>query len=187
MVETFVRVQSQSQLQPCHRDCTHAAVRTCGCHLVDECKLQVLALLRHFTCMCLIFSVFVCILRVQGGAQLFWQWMNQSYNAAFNFGNRNATVPVDYRQLALSYGIATGTALSAAWGLGKIVQRAQASLGSAKPTFRFKLLQSGIPWLAVATAGTANALAMRYKEGVYVAVCSVLMRRMLLRDVALLR
>ncbi|RYG46507.1 hypothetical protein EON67_09485, partial [archaeon] len=96
---------------------------------------------------------------LQGGAQLFWQWMNQSYNAAFNYGNRNATVPVDYRQLALSYGIATGTALSAAWGLGKVVQRVQASLGTAKPTFGFKLLQSGIPWLAVATAGTANALA----------------------------
>jgi hypothetical protein len=34
------------------------------------------------------------------------------------------------------------------------------------PSFGLKLLSRGLPWMAVASAGVANALAMRYKEGV---------------------
>lgn len=30
---------------------------------------------------------------------LFWQWANQSYNAAFNYANRNATIPVDMKSM----------------------------------------------------------------------------------------
>lgn len=97
--------------------------------------------------------------------------MNQSYNAGFNYANRNASVPLDATQLALSYGVATGTAVGASYGLGKLVQRMQSSLGggAAPPpgggSFGLRLLTRGMPWLAVATAGAANSLAMRYKEG----------------------
>jgi hypothetical protein len=111
-----------------------------------------------------------------GAAQVFWQWANQSYNAGFNYANRNATVPMDTAALALSYGVATGTACGMSFGLGRVVQRLQASVGggggggggggaAAPQPLGLKLLTRGLPWLAVATAGVANVLAMRYKEG----------------------
>jgi len=112
-------------------------------------------------------------------SQLFFQWLNQTYNSAFNYANRNATVPTDYAQLGLSYAVATGTAVGAAFGLGKVVSKLQARLGSgaaagagagvAPPqSFGLKLITRGMPWFAVATAGAVNALAMRYKEGMWV-------------------
>jgi hypothetical protein len=108
-----------------------------------------------------------------GAAQIFWQWANQSYNAGFNYANRNATVPMDTKALALSYGVATGVACGMSYGLGRVVQRLQASVGgggggggaAAPQPLGLKLLTRGLPWLAVATAGVANVLAMRYKEG----------------------
>ena len=105
-----------------------------------------------------------------GAAQLVWQWVNQSYNAGFNYANRNASVPVDMKSIALSYCVATGTAVGMAWGLGRVVTRVQSSMGGgpggASPSFGVKLLTRGLPWFAVASAGAANVLAMRYKEGV---------------------
>jgi sideroflexin-5 len=107
------------------------------------------------------------LLSPPGAWQLVFQWLNQSYNAGFNYANRNASVPLDTTQLATSYAVATGTAVGAAFGLGRVVQRMQArvSAGGGKPTLGLKLLTRGLPWLAVATAGAANAVAMRYKEG----------------------
>jgi hypothetical protein len=107
---------------------------------------------------------------LQGSAQIFWQWLNQSYNAGFNYANRNASAPADMYGLAASYGIATGVACSMSYGLGKVVDSLTAKFstggaGAAQP-LGLKLLSRGLPWFAVASAGTANALAMRYKEGV---------------------
>jgi hypothetical protein len=102
-----------------------------------------------------------------GIQQVFWQWLNQSYNAGFNYANRNATVPIDTTQLVTSYVVATGVACGMSFGLGKVVERLQkGASGAGAETFGFKLLSRGLPWMAVASAGTANALAMRYKEGV---------------------
>lgn len=52
-------------------------------------------------------------------AQLFWQWANQSYNAGMNYANRNATLPVDLSEVAMSYVAATGIACGVALGAGK--------------------------------------------------------------------
>lgn len=109
------------------------------------------------------------ILSGPGLPQVFWQWANQSYNAGFNYANRNATVPMDMTSLGLSYGVATGVACGMSYGLGRVVQGVQAGMGGGegKPMpLSFKLLTRGLPWLSVATAGVANVLAMRYKEGV---------------------
>jgi tricarboxylate carrier len=110
-----------------------------------------------------------------GLRQVFWQWLNQSYNAGFNYANRNASVPISMPQLAASYGVATGVACGMSFALGKVVERLQASAAAPAapgapprppPGFGLKLLSRGLPWMAVASAGAANALAMRYKEGV---------------------
>jgi len=112
------------------------------------------------------------ILSRPGLPQVFWQWANQSYNAGFNFANRNATVATDTGTVALSYGVATGVACGMSYGLGRVVQNLQASVGAGSggvggsPPLSLKLLSRGLPWLSVATAGMANVVAMRYKEGV---------------------
>jgi len=108
-----------------------------------------------------------------GRAQVFFQWANQSYNAGVNYANRNATVPINAAQMAASYTVAVGVACGMSYGLGLVVNKLQASMGGGaggggggKQPLSLKLLSRGLPWLAVATAGMANALAMRYKEGI---------------------
>ena len=106
--------------------------------------------------------------------QLFAQFVNQTYNSAFNYANRNATVPTDWRSLAASYVVATGTAVGAAAGLGRVVARMQAGVSAgggapgAPPPLGVRLLSRALPWFAVATAGAANVVAMRYKEAMCV-------------------
>ena len=56
-------------------------------------------------------------------SQLFWQWMNQSYNAGMNFANRNATVAVSTKEILTSYVSATAVACGAAFGLGLVAKR----------------------------------------------------------------
>jgi hypothetical protein len=81
-------------------------------------------------------------------------------------------VPTDWAGLAASYAVATGTAVGAAAGLGRVVERMQARVGGgtagaaggAPLPFGVRLLSRALPWLAVATAGSANVVAMRYKE-----------------------
>ncbi|XP_051055649.1 sideroflexin-2 isoform X2 [Phodopus roborovskii] len=50
-------------------------------------------------------------------AVIFWQWVNQSFNALVNYTNRNAASPTSVRQMALSYFTATTTAVATAVGM----------------------------------------------------------------------
>jgi hypothetical protein len=65
-----------------------------------------------------------------GMRQVFWQWLNQSYNAGFNYANRNATVPINAAQMAASYSVAVGVACGMSYGLGQVVNRLVRTAGA---------------------------------------------------------
>jgi tricarboxylate carrier len=96
------------------------------------------------------------------GQQLFWQWVNQSYNAGMNYANRNASTPVSTPELLGSYALATGLACGTSLALNAALTRMKAR-GRVRPGV-VVAAERAAPFVAVATAGTANAVAMRWRE-----------------------
>lgn len=86
-------------------------------------------------------------------AVVFWQWINQSFNACVNYTNRNANSPISTTQLGIAYVSATSSALVAAIGYKSwLVKRAS-------PFF-----QRYVPFSAVAAANCVNIPLMRQNE-----------------------
>ncbi|TYZ62203.1 hypothetical protein PybrP1_009796 [[Pythium] brassicae (nom. inval.)] len=71
-----------------------------------------------------------------------WQWINQSYNAGFNYANRNASSEQDTSTILKSYVTASVVSCVTAVGLGRAT----------------------VPFIAVASAGAFNAVSMRFNE-----------------------
>eukprot|EP01060_Flectonema_neradi_P013125 TRINITY_DN1990_c0_g3_i1.p1 TRINITY_DN1990_c0_g3~~TRINITY_DN1990_c0_g3_i1.p1 ORF type:complete len:334 (+),score=53.40 TRINITY_DN1990_c0_g3_i1:62-1063(+) len=96
---------------------------------------------------------------------MFWQWVNQSYNAGFNYANRPITVGEGATDDALAstlaaYTTATAVSCSLAVGLNQWLKKATLSPAMAKR------LGIAVPFVAVGGAGAFNVVAMRYKEAI---------------------
>lgn len=86
-------------------------------------------------------------------AVIFWQWINQSFNALVNYTNRNANSSLTTTQLLISYVSATSAALVAAVSYKKYLTK------TASPFF-----QRYVPFVAVAVANCINIPLMRQNE-----------------------
>lgn len=89
-------------------------------------------------------------------AVVFWQWVNQSFNAIVNYCNRNASAGVTNEQLGQAYAAATIASVLTAVGLNKAV--------AASPKLSSGAIGRLVPMVAVAAANCVNIPLMRQQE-----------------------
>jgi sideroflexin-5 len=91
---------------------------------------------------------------------IFWQWFNQTYNAALNYQNRNASSQYTAQDIMMSYGMATGSSIAVALALRKLFAKKTAGLKGG-PMYIMNALCS---FFAVSAGGFLNAFFMRRVE-----------------------
>ncbi|XP_041980195.1 sideroflexin-2 [Aricia agestis] len=87
-------------------------------------------------------------------AVVFWQWVNQSFNALVNYTNRNANSPLSEKQMAAAYVSATSAAMATALTFKFVVQKRAKN----------PILARFVPFVAVAAANWVNIPLMRQNE-----------------------
>ena len=123
-----------------------------GGMLITGCMLQFYKYLTLIAIFHVIIKTLFILLRTVP-AVVFWQWVNQSFNALVNYTNRNAKSEVSPTQLGVAYASATTSALVTALGLKKFLEKRAGTL-----------LQRYVPFAAVAAANCVNIPLMRQSE-----------------------
>eukprot|EP00752_Nemacystus_decipiens_P003535 g3261.t1 len=97
-------------------------------------------------------------------ATAFIHFLNQTYNAAINYANRNASNPVPMARLAEGYAGAVVTSLSIGMLSTALTKRAAARAGGGGGAAAAAIIRSTLPFLASSLAGASNVLLMRRNE-----------------------
>ena len=90
----------------------------------------------------------------------FMQWVNQTYNAGMNYGNRNASSEYSTTDLARGYSAAVVTSVGIALVSRTLMAKQLATFIGPK----LILMNAFLNWVAAALAGFANCSLMRQKE-----------------------
>ena len=92
---------------------------------------------------------------------IFWQWINQTYNACWNYSNRNATSTFTNKELAIAYTGAVSSSISIAL-VGRWMSK---KFGSSTGSISKQRFVNGLVSLfALSTAGFLNLYLIRYNE-----------------------
>ena len=91
---------------------------------------------------------------------IMWNWINQTYNAGMNFGNKNNTSPYTNTDLMKGYVAAVTSALSVASGMRYL----SSGLAKGAKGSRLLMINGMIGCIASACAGYCNAFFMRQCE-----------------------
>ena len=91
---------------------------------------------------------------------VFWQWVNQTYNAGLNYGNRNASSTQTNSDLAIAYCIACGVSISIAISMHRVANRVLAG----KTGFAVAIASNVINYTACMTSTNANTFFIRRSE-----------------------
>ncbi|XP_046851609.1 sideroflexin-2-like [Xenia sp. Carnegie-2017] len=83
---------------------------------------------------------------------VFWQWVNQSFNALVNYTNRNAKSTTTGKQIGIAYVSSTTTAVAVSVGLNSLVKRSP------------PIIARYVPFVAVAAANCVNIPLSRQSE-----------------------
>lgn len=94
-------------------------------------------------------------------ATAFIHFFNQTYNAAINYANRNASNPVPLPRLVEGYVAAVVTSLTIGMSATALTKRVIAKGGGGPAA---SIIRSTLPFLAVAGAGASNVVLMRRNE-----------------------
>lgn len=92
---------------------------------------------------------------------IFWQWINQTYNACWNYSNRNATSTFTTKELATAYSGAVTASISVALIGRQISRKFGITTGSIS---KMRFVNGLVSLFALSTAGFLNLYLIRYNE-----------------------